>query len=66
MILLFNLIKPDLQMGVRVKSQSLYFSDPNLELIRLSGVEAQNHSFVTDLGEFLSREGADWWQALES
>lgn len=59
MILLLNLVKPGRQMVVSVKSQSLYSAHPNLELISISRVGAQNHYFITDLCEFIT-EWADW------
>lgn len=34
-ILLLNLVRPGLEMVVRVKSLFLYFSDPNLALVTL-------------------------------
>lgn len=55
MIRLLNLVRPSLEMVVRVMSQSLY-SDPNLELMSISGVEGQNHYFITDVFELISRE----------
>lgn len=55
MIRLLNLVRPSLEMVVRVMSQSLY-SDPNLELMSISGIEGQNHYFITDVFEVISRE----------
>lgn len=36
MIVLLTLVKPGLELVVRVKFQSLYFLDPKLELVALS------------------------------
>lgn len=40
MILLLNLVRPGLEMEVRVKSLFLYFSDPHLALVSDSAVVA--------------------------
>lgn len=45
MILLLNLV-------VSAKSQSLYSADPNLELISISRVGAQNHLLLTYVSSF--------------
>ena len=56
MIPLLSLVKPGLEMVVLIKFRSLYLSDPNLQLMSTSGVRAQNHYFITDLFELISRE----------
>lgn len=58
MILLLSMVKPGLEMALMVMSQSLYFSEPNLEWVSTFVGGGQNHYVMTDLPEVIPRERA--------